>query len=221
MIMENFKNLFLLLLGISIAHVHVQAQFSLGIKGGYTVAWEYYGEILLPDDAEIDVRGFNISALAYYQLNRFLRVGIEPGYVQRGAACVPGSFPVFRGDTKFYLDYAELPIMASFHLPILKNKFEISAKTGYGAAFLIKAIREQALFGPDEPPIREKMELGENSILNRWDHGFYGGIGIARNLGTHQIFLESDFYLGLVDAERFNTSKNRSIDLNIGYRILL
>ena len=73
--------------------------------------------------------------------------------------------------------------------------------------------------GEDQPAERSKIELGENSILNRWDHGVYSGMGIAYNLGRHRLFVETNYYIGLRDAERFNASQNRHVNLNFGYMI--
>ena len=222
--MKTLRNL-LVIFSIIIS-AQASAQFSIGIKGGFTKAWEDYGDVDLPEDAEIDVSGFNISGLAYYRLNNYLQVGIEPGYIQRGAACVPGwngGFdPIFEGDTKLFLNYAELPLMVSGNVSFFQKKFEIFGKAGYGLTFLTTAYSEEIDLGSDEPAIRTKLTLDDDSSnLNRWDHGFYGGLGIAYNLGRNQFFVESDYFMGLKDAERSNTSKNRSIDFSIGYLIRL
>jgi hypothetical protein len=193
-----------------------KAQFSLGIKGGYTKAWEGYGETSLPEDAEIHVSGFNLSAPAYYQFARHFRVGLEPGYVQRGAACFPGYFSL-PFDTRFYLNYVEMPLMISANFPVYRNKLEVFGKAGYGASFLITAFREQTVVNGDEPPERIKWDLSESSNFYRLDHGFYGGLGI----GFNQIFLEWDYYYGLIDVDKFNTTKNRSMDFSLGYAIRL
>ena len=72
--MKISKYLFLLL-SFLFAY-QLQAQFSLGIKGGYTNAWAEYGDIGLPEDAKIDVDGFNLSALAYIKINTYFQIGI-------------------------------------------------------------------------------------------------------------------------------------------------
>ena len=204
----------------------VQAQFSIGIKGGYTNAWAEYGDIGLPENAKIDVNGFNLSALSYFKINKHFQVGVEPGYTQRGAACFPGwggdLAPIFNADTKFFLHYVELPLMLSGHIPFYKNRFEVSAKVGYGASFLVKAVEEKTTIGSDVPPARTTLDLNDSaSVLNRWDHGLHSSIGLAYNLGINQIFIASDFYRGFNDSERFNRSENRSIDFSIGYLIRL
>ena len=82
------------------------------------------------------------------EINKYIEFGVEPGFIRRGAACVPGwngginPEPIFPGDSKFVLDYIEMPIMAKFNLPLFKDKFEISGKAGYGGSMLVKSIRE-------------------------------------------------------------------------------
>ncbi len=223
--MKNVQNLFVLICLLITAQV--SAQFSVGVKGGYTKAWEEYGDVGLPDDAEIDVSGFNISSLAYYKINNHLQVGIEPGFVQRGAACIPGwnvgPDPIFNADTKILLNYVEAPIMVAGNLGFFQNKLELFGKIGYGATYLSSGYSEQIqqLTGVDDPVLRAPLDLSDSSNMNRWDHGAYAGMGLGYNLGRHQVFIESDFYMAMKDAERFNTSKNRSVDFSIGYLIRL
>lgn len=200
----------------------LMAQISIGVKGGHTTAWPDYGDIQLPENADTKVKGYNVSLLGYYKVNRFLQLGIEPGFVNRGAACEPGWQPIFVGDSKLLLDYIEAPVFVSGHLPLLNDKLEIFGKVGYGWSMITSAMREQINFAdgtkqttkldPDDP---------DSSSLNRFDHGLYGSFGIGYNLGTHQLFVESAYYHGLRDVDLFNASKNRSLNLNVGYKINL
>ncbi|MFN3939517.1 MAG: hypothetical protein ACK4IY_02945, partial [Chitinophagales bacterium] len=153
--------------------------------------------------------------------NPYFSLGAEPGYVGRGAACVPG-FTTFEADTKFYLHYVELPMLAKGKCPLFKNKMELSGKLGYGVAMLVAAYSvEEDIFG-DLPPAKMKLPLGENAILNRLDNGFYGGFAIGVNMmGSSQIAAHFDYYYGMYDAEVDNTSKNRSFNIGVGYIIQL
>ena len=217
--MNSLKStLFLFLLCLT--PVLLQAQISVGLKAGYTTAWEYYNSDL-PDDAQIDVNGFNVSAMAYKPLGKHLAIGIEPGFVKRGAACIPGWEPIFASDTKFILNYLEAPAMLSGKLPLFKGKLEALGKVGYGVSWLATAFAETTFFLPETPVTRDQIVLRKGSLLNRVDHGAYAGLGIAVPFGPGKVLLESDFYLGLRDAERFNTSQNRSVDLSLGYVISL
>lgn len=194
----------------------IQAQLSLGIEGGFTKAWEFYN-VELPEDAEIHVNGFNVHALAYLKFGKHLSLGIEPGYVQRGAACVPGFIAPIRGDNTFLLDYIEAPIMLKGKLPLLGEKLEIFGKLGYGASLMVSGILEVQPANEDEEPFREK--LGER--VRKLDHGAYGGLGLGINMGPGQLFLESDYYFGVPNAAIINRSENRSTNVNVGYIIEL
>ena len=202
--------------------VAVQAQVSVGVKGGFTRAWQDYGDVQLPEDAETDIAGYNVSLLANYRISKFLSVGVAPGLVQRGAACVPGWQPIFEGDTKFFLQYAELPVMINADIPLISEKLTLTGSLGYGASAMVSAYREAEIFIlPVEPPTRTPMEIGGDSFLNRWDHGAYANLALGYQINRHRIFLESGYYMGMVDADRFNTSKNRSLNFNVGYMISL
>jgi hypothetical protein len=194
------------------------AQISIGLKSGYTRAWQNYGDVVVPEDATTHIHGFHVTATTYLNINRHIEVGIEPGFIRRGAACFPGwngginPNPVFPGDSKFILDYIELPLMAKFKMPIFTHKFEVSGKVGYGASMLAYAVRENETSGE-----RSDIELGKSSILNRWDHGIYSSVGFGYNFKSSQIYIGSDFYAGLRNAERFNSSQNRGLNFNLGY----
>ncbi len=220
--MKKMKQALILLLIIST--IQVQAQWSVGIKAGYVKAWEDYGDVELPADAEIDVRGFKVAGMAYLEVGKHFQVGVEPGYVERGAACVPGwgdNFG-FVGDTKLFLKYVEMHLMLAGSYKVFRDKVEVFGKLGYGAAFLASAIQEEEVISFDEKPVITKIDLNDDgSRLNRWDHGAYGGLGIAYYLGKGKVFVESQFYNGLKDADRFNASENRSLDLSLGYLITL
>lgn len=216
--MKSLTTLILLLLCLSPALVN--AQVSVGIKGGYTTAWEYYNTDL-PEGAEISVDGFNVSTMLYTPLGKHLQVGIEPGYAQRGAACIPGWQPIFAADTRLYLHYIEAPIMISGKIPFWKGRMEIYGKAGYGVARLVRAYQQNTLTDWENPEEKEKINLRGFSGINKWDHGAYTAAGIGLNAGPGKLIYETNFYLGLRDADRSNTSKNRSLNFNLGYMLSL
>lgn len=216
--MKPLKTILLLLL-VSTA-LFSQAQVSVGVKGGYSMAWEYYNTDL-PEDADININAFNIAGQVYLNMGKYFAVGMEPGFAQRGAACIPGWGPIFAADTKYYLNYVEAPLMFSGRVPLFKEKMEVYGKVGYGISYMLSA-KEEILLVPNgdwEP--RTPIDLKNTSLLTRWDHGAYSGVGVGAKLGPGMIFAETEFYLGMVDAEAFNTSKNRSLDFNVGYKLTL
>mgnify|MGYP006109898727 CR=1 FL=1 len=86
------------------------AQISVGLKSGYTRTWQNYGDVVFPEGAKTHIHGFHVTATTYLNINRYIEVGIKPGFIRRGAACFPGwnvginLNTVFPGDTKFILD---------------------------------------------------------------------------------------------------------------------
>lgn len=214
------KNLKLITLLLSLLFIQEStAQLTIGIKGGYSRAWQNYGDVIVPEGARIHIDGFHGNLQGYFALNNYLQIGIEPGLARRGAACIPGwngginPNPVFPGDSKFLLNYIELPLMIRGALPLITDRFNIFAKAGYGGAIIASGIRENEMTGE-----RSKLLVRDVlSDLNTWDHGIYSSIGFTVNLKRSQIFMSSDYYFGLIDAERFSTSKNRALNFNLGY----
>lgn len=220
-IMKTIK-LTALLVALLLVSLSSNAQLSFGVEGGYTKSKQHYGELELPENANTSVNGFNVSGLLYYNFGKYFRVGVEPGIAKRGAACEPGWQPVFEGDTKLHTTYFELPLMVSGGLPLLNDKIEVYGKLGYGQSTIIAGNREIIDFNSDDPPTRTRIAVGKTEQARKWDHGLYGSLGVGYNIGKHQIFLESDYYFGLKDFDRLNTSKNRSNNfLNFGYMFRL
>ena len=196
---------------------NLEAQISIGVKGGYSNAWEDYGDVELPEDAQIDVKGYYVSILSYLKINKHLQVGIEPGFVQRGAACIPGFNP-FIGDTEFRLNYIELPLMVRGNFSFAKERLEVFGKVGYGGSMVAKGTEVLTIIGSDEPPEETEIDFqNQFSSLNKYDHGLYGGFGFGFNFGKNQLFVEGNYYHGMRDFDNNNTSKNRSLQIGIGF----
>lgn len=186
-------------------------------------AWEDYGDVQLPDDAVTHVNRFNITAMGYYQLNSYLSLGVEPGFAKRGAACVPGWWdenPGFTGDTQLTLNYAELPLMVKGQFSIFNSNFQLRAKLGYGVAYMVSAFEEVVDLQTDEQLLYQKVDFDQRN-LNRWDHGMYAGFGFGYQLGVGNLLLESTYFRSPKDTDGDNTSKNRSITVDLGYSITL
>ncbi len=196
------------------------AQCTFGIKGGYTTAWENYGDAYLPLDAKTHIAGFNVSVLAYHNFSKHFAIGSEPGFIERGASCVPG-FITFESDTKLYFYYAELPVLIQAHVSLLNEKISLYIKGGYGISLLTMGYREDILLFTEEPPVKSKIDLSAESRFSKIDNGIYSGLGAGYNFENNQIFFAFDYYYGLINADKFNASKNRSINLNVGYLINL
>lgn len=218
--MKRVNSFFLLLLCCAV--FQGQAQVSIGLRTGYTKAWQNYGDTPLPDNARVHVNGFHVTGMAYLNLSKHLRIGVEPGFVQRGAACEPG-FIIFEADTKLHLNYLDIPLMFSGSLPFLADRFSLYGKLGYGPSMLLSAFElKEDLFGDGPLPSKTKRPIG-NAVdsVRRWDHGLYSSIGLSYTFGQHQLILETKGHAGLRNVEMENTSLNRSLKLSLGYMILL
>ena len=80
--------------------------------------------------------------MVYFKINERLQIGIESGYIEHGAACMPGwdllsPKPIFRCDLELFVKYAELPATVQANLPVFKGKFEVFGKAGYGLVYRI------------------------------------------------------------------------------------
>ena len=190
------------------------SQLSVGVKSGYTKAWDYYGNVNLPPDAEIHIHSRHLSLMAYKQMNERYSLGIEPGYIKRGAACVPGWIPIFVGDSRIFVDYIELPVLINMNFNLIKNRLILRAKIGAGAAIGIHAEEEVTLIGSDDPPIVTEIDFRR---LNRWDYGLYNGLGLSYPIGNGELTIESSYYHGIRDLDPNTTSENRSFNLSLGY----
>lgn len=207
--------------------VSVSAQWSVGASAGYTRAWQNYGDVILPDGAVTHIHGFNSEVQVYYNLNRFLSVGVEPGFTRRGAACVPGwngginPNPIFPGDSRFLLDYVEAPLMIQANFGMFNNRFTIQPSIGYGWAVMVNGREEVVNLETGEVEITRDMGIGQGTNLSRWDHGLHSSLKLGCQFGKHGFFAQSGYYFGLMDAEVWNTSKNRALNFNLGYSFQL
>ncbi|GAB5417132.1 MAG: hypothetical protein Crog4KO_19980 [Crocinitomicaceae bacterium] len=219
------KHLFpILILSLSFS---ASSQISIGASAGYTRAWQNYGDVVLPDDAVTHIHGFNSELQIYYRLNQFISLGVEPAFVRRGAACVPGwngginPNPVFPADSRFLLDYVEAPLMLQGNFSFFNQRLIVQPALGYGWSMMVKGREEVINLETGEVEITRDMGIGSGTNLNRWDHGLHGGLELGWQFGRHTIFTESSYYFGLKDAEVWNASKNRALNFNLGYRFNL
>ncbi len=198
----------------------VSAQSAIGIRSGIVNTWPDYGDVQLPEDAKTNVRAYNVALLYSYQFNRFLRIGVEPGYIKRGAACVPGWQPIFQGDTEVFLDYVDIPFFVSGHYNIAGSEFKVMGKIGLGTSYLLAAQEQLIPLNPDQNPTTSEIDLS-NDELYRWDFGNYTGLGLSYTINKqYELFAESSFYYGLRDFDKSSTSKSRSLSFNLGLNYL-
>lgn len=199
--------------------VQLSSQISVGLRGGYTQAWPDYGDTELPEDAETDVEGYNFSFVIYRKLSPTISIGVEPGIVQRGAACFPGWQPIFLGDTKVNVSMLEFPLLVRKAISIPKTKISFAGKIGYGLSYAVSGKETITPLEPNPQPITSELDLNDPElIIKRWDHGLYSGLEVGYQITQkHSIVAESNFYLGMQNIDKINHTKNRSLGFSLGY----
>ncbi|MEP6647638.1 MAG: hypothetical protein ABJC12_11175 [Saprospiraceae bacterium] len=198
------------------------AQFSAGLRVSYGNAWEDYGNAIVPENAVTHIPAYQFSGLLNFEIGKVIGIGIEPGFVRRGAACIP-EFVTFTSDRKIMCNYAEMPLILTAKTPISKGKFEIFGKAGYGMSYMVSGneifIDLTGARDPNVVPFNFKNPFGIN--VRRWDNGIYAGLGIGYNLSFGQIFLETNGYMGMRNVSEYSSSKSRNIHAGMGYKISL
>lgn len=200
--------------------ITTQAQIIVGAHTGYTRAWQDYGNVQLPENAITHIHSYHLATSINYQLNKRFSIAAEPGYANRGAACVPGwqfgTPPSFNNDTRLQLDYIDLPILLQTHFQLGNGRFEVVPSLGYSTSLMVMAVEETIDLETKKVVNREQVKLGNTSRINAFDHGAKGGLRIAYNLENYQIYAKTSMYMGLRNVEVFNVSKNRALDLSMG-----
>lgn len=221
------KKLVLLILLLSSFGL-LKAQISLGAEAGYTRAWMNYGNIILPQNAITHVHSYNASVRMQYQLGQYLSATTAPGYVRRGAACRPtigwGSalgIVDFPADAKMFLHFIDLPVSLQGHLSFGKGRWELMPSLGYGVAMMLHAREEIFDLETLETVQSNHLGIGKWRQLKRFDQGLRAAMGLARNMGQYQVYVRATYHYGLRDMERFMTSKNRALNLNLGVLVNL
>lgn len=207
---------FLFLFWAFFLSVDAVGQLSVGIKSGYVRAWQDYGDVFLPEGAVTHLHSFQTSVQMYFRINERLEVGVEPGWVKRGAACEPG-FTTFNGDTDLHLQYLELPLLFTGRLPVWRDRLEAFGKAGAGVSMVLSGYRQ---VNSPLTPIGVQtvlLNFNQNESLQRWDVGLHGGLGLACRLGPGKLQLESTMYAGLLDFINSTSSQNRGLFVGLGY----
>ena len=202
--------------------IAAEAQLSIGAKVTRNQAWQYYANDFPELNNNLKVKGFGVAATFQFHLNDHLRIGAEPGYIQRGAACEPG----FVGDNIFlvedatqYARYIQLPLHIEGGIPIMKNAARVFGKCGFGAGYFVSGYRNISFW--DGSPREDQAIIFDNEPnLRRLDYGLNGGAGLALNFLIGEIVLEGNYYHGLRDVDQRFSSKYRDWSLSLGYRMV-
>lgn len=111
----------------------------------------------------------------------------------------------------------ELPLMLRKYYQ--KDKLDLALKIGYGFSIATVATETLTPSDPSKPIVRRKVNLNDPDLtILTYDHGAYGGMEFGYLLSNrHRIFIDCNLYLGLLNIDKVNYAKNRSICLCLGY----
>jgi len=131
---------------------------------------------------------------------------------------------MFVGDTEVRLSYLDFPITLIKSDHLFDSPLIIDYSVGYGISTLLSAELLEPSIDAWGNLVYSSTTINEENGFdyNNLDHGLHLGLGINYPLSDIiSIVLRTSFYNGFVDFDRLNTSKNRSIDLNLGWSMSL
>lgn len=201
-----------------------KAQISLGVSVTFGETWQDYGDDFNRPGTDFKLSSFRYSLSAYYAINSFLEIGLEPAYVGRGAACEPGFVwqnPFVIQDASFEGNYIEVPLMLQGKFNVFSEKLLVMPKIGGGPAYLVNAYRSVKFIYPERSDERWKVDFEEESNIEQLDFGIHAGLAIGYQLGPGILQAEARYYNGLKDTSSLLTSLNRSLHYGLGFIIFL
>lgn len=191
----------------------LQAQASFGVVSGYNRSQTKY-DVEVPEDAHTHINSWHVSGLLTLPLANRLKLNADFGFIQRGAACMPG-WVNFNQDSELRLEYAQISTNISWDIIRLK-RLTISGYLGAGGSHLLSA-NEQVEDQWSDNTIRREVDLGDDSRLNRMDLGAnYGGY-IKYRVGCGELVSRIGGYRGFRQVNKENFSQNRDFLLSLGY----
>jgi hypothetical protein len=198
--------------------IQLAGQTAVGVLGGLNRSHEQY-DVELPDDARTHVYGYHASAYLETALLNRLRLAVEAGYIQRGAACEPG-FIIFNQDTELRLNYGRLA--PSLLLDVLRlGEFSAQIYAGGEGSYLFSGNRTITNM-VDGSKFERSLDLqDENSNMNRFDYGYNFGLMLRYGAGPGHVVARAGGYRGLAQIDRENFSLSRDWLASVGYLIQL
>ena len=221
------KPIHLLLIALlTFSSISAQAQFSFGIKAGYSQAWLSSSV----DNFEIaKLNGLSNTVVVYRRINKILELGVEPGLVKRGQAngwfpsycCLEFCdcfFPFTSSDHAISMNYIQLPLLVKAGLPLAKKKFSIAAKIGGGPSWMTSGTYQTEEFNENTfefRPVTRRISFDGFEGMNRWDWGFYTGAGIGYPVPWGSINVEIEKYYGMSAINKYHEGRNRNMNYSI------
>lgn len=207
----------LLILPILLAANVLFGQISLGLKGGITHSWLQYTEGTYDETADLTTWGANTAVTFNYRLSRLFSLQAEPGWTQRGSKCFPGYVLPIGVDATFTGNYVELPLMAQINLPVC-GRLHVFAAAGPSVSWLASAKLTRSGYGfGDADKEVQRIDFKTDTQYERLDYGATGLAGLGLRVGPGVLQLDTRYYLGMKDVNKFFHSRSRNLDFRVGY----
>ena len=209
--------------------LNINAQWSFGIKGSINQTWMGTGFNYFSTNSQAKANGLGTSLQLYYNTNKHLSFGVEPGYAQRGAIR-PYSYMVWCGmglddfqynDASIYTDYVQIPLFVKYRIGAFNQKMELAGKIGYGVSYATSGYQQAELITRDpEGTDIKPIEFGGDSGFRTWDMGTFAGLSLGWHFPFGTVVAEYELYRGSISIhEYFSSLKNQGIAYSLGYRI--
>jgi hypothetical protein len=207
----NFLSAFTLFLTASFGMLHAQdtnVTTEFGVKGGLNMSNLYQNDA---DDENV-LYGFNAGVYATLPVSDFIAIQPELLYTTKGAELqYDNAFA--SGNSKFRLNYIELPILVRVN--ITKN-FNVQAG-GY-ASYLV----DSKVTGDGDINFEQNIDPDD---LNKFDAGLSAGVGV--DFSPVSIGLRYNYGLTTIGKERtvagttytFPDAKNSNLSLYLSYKL--
>jgi hypothetical protein len=212
------KNIFLISsLLLSITSLFCQNR--IGVQAGIGKARQIYSDnFVIPPDGDPWVRAYNVSILYQIRLNKHFYLGLEPSFVKRGAACVPG-FNQWNEDQTWTIEYVEAPVLIQYETSFLKDRFSFFTKNGLGFSRVINGFSKTINTITGQTINREKLIFNGDNGLRPIDVGVNSATGLAFNFRKSRIFGQFQYYRSFLDVSRSFVSQNKSIGFGLGFSV--
>ena len=202
----------------------LSAQTTLLVKSQIGEAWQT-STLSFSAGPDREVTHFGFSAELFRQIGKRLSIGAAPGFMRRGTSFetgfLNGLFFGARFEARLYLNYIQLPFYLKANFPIY-GKLECFGQSGIGYAYLLGGYREATVITSVAPTERLKLDFAERDAeLNRFDISWHSSLGLKLAVGKGKLALTYDYYLGFIDVDQKNESKNRNWGFGLGYQFNL
>ena len=203
----------------------MHAQLSVGIKVNKMFT-EYTDEnaiviISRMQESEFSYNfetGHSITGLFYFNINKFIAFGIEPGFSKKnGGVALDTSMEMIDLISPTYTNriYLESPMKMKLRLPLLNNKF------GVYSSFGINPHKHIMDYNNNNKLFNGSMTRRDSEFMENWALKKLVGVGIDVNLGQHSFVVDCDF-LTKIDKNRPDSQvKLKDTQIGIGYLVTL